>query len=372
MNFEASRQIEQMIQGLSTTSREIFDEKRREIIKGLEDERYNLYMNIYDCINDNFDQSKISYHKALELSRAVSEMAYNEFGRPIEWIKLEKDLDLQKQYENQKRILSVNRILTKLESDELGIFGINDTTYPLPDLEDIAKTIDLEKAMMLAEKKEQGFTKLIIVPFGAKLSGLIENYKITYMGHNVAGRLHKSNGKPIKANRDFPVTADKIFRDADTDEKMLYYPTGKYEDYGKSKFQILSETGRAWNIVLIRDVIDWPSLPTTQGGREDFSPELAAHKYLQQIKSREYRGESFFTLEDWLMTSLTYLEEQQIPIDQVGQGKACMAVGSVIPDPPLATHPRCSLNSTGQELRIEDASFTMSHETTTRSAVIIN
>lgn len=372
MNFEASRQIEQMIHGLGSSSREIYDKKRQEIITGLEDERYRLYMDIYDCINDNFDRSEIPYHKALELSRTVSEVAYNEFGRPIEWIRLEKDLDLSKQYKDQKKILSSNKILAELDSGELGIVGIDGTLYPLPTLKDIGESIDLEKAMMLEEKKEQGFTKMIIVPFGLKVSYLVENYKMTYIDHNVAGRLHKSNGAPIRSNLNFPVRDDKIFMDADIHEKILYYPTGKYEDYGKSKLQILSETGKAWNIALIRDVIDWPSNPESKGGREDFSPELAGHKYLQQLESREYRGESFFTLEDWLTTSLTYLEEQQIPIDQVGQGKACMTVGSVIPDPPLATHPRCSLNSTGQELRIEDASFTMSHETTTRSAVIIN
>ena len=80
---------------------------------------------------------------------------------------LERELNLKNQYESQKGILASAGILERFPSPEgkeaLGIHGIDGKEYPMPSYQEIAQRMR-EKKDVLTQKKEQGFSKLLIVP----------------------------------------------------------------------------------------------------------------------------------------------------------------------------------------------------------------
>jgi hypothetical protein len=88
----------------------------------------------------------------------------------------ERILKFKKQYESQKNILEKTGILEKLSTGEMGIKAIDNKEYAFPTYQEIAKKMR-ENKEILKTKIEQGFTKLLIVPFGMKLDDLIEKYK---------------------------------------------------------------------------------------------------------------------------------------------------------------------------------------------------
>ena len=87
-------------------------------------------------------------------------------------------LDIETQYNQRHETLSNIGLLEKLSTGQEGIVGIDGKEYPMPTIEEIKARI-VEKEAMLETKIEQGFTKLILVPFAAKLSNLTKSYSDT-------------------------------------------------------------------------------------------------------------------------------------------------------------------------------------------------
>lgn len=87
----------------------------------------------------------------------------------------EKKLELRKQYEEQVKIMEHYNILVELKDGQKGIIGINGKEYPIPSLGEISKRMldTKENRELLKKKVEQGFTQLLVVPFGMSLDELI-------------------------------------------------------------------------------------------------------------------------------------------------------------------------------------------------------
>src|SRR3989339_1048233 len=79
----------------------------------------------------------------------------------------EKYYHLKEQYDSQVELLEQVGILK-----EGALLGIDGKKYPIPTLEQIASRL-FERHEELSTKHEQGFTKLLLVPFGMSLDVLI-------------------------------------------------------------------------------------------------------------------------------------------------------------------------------------------------------
>ena len=110
---------------------------------------------------------------------------------------------LEKQYTSQVALLEQVGILK-----EGVITGIDGNEYPIPTLEQIAIRL-FERRGELFTKHDQGFTKLLLVPFGMSLDSLRETLKQFLLDH-------KKNNPTFDLDTDNPLWISEDYQGADT------------------------------------------------------------------------------------------------------------------------------------------------------------
>jgi len=240
---------------------------------------------------------------------------------------------LKKQYDSQIKLLEQVGILK-----EGAITGIDGNTYPIPTLEYIASRL-FEQRETLETKRDQGFTKLLLVPFGMSLDALRETLKQFLLKH-------KKNNPTFDLDIKEPLWTREEYQGADIGDspKLVYHPKFFDEDnhQGMTKMEILEEqegnkdSFPGWIVHLLQ-----PSNPkdphspgfapipsegqgTPQGDLTPRPPLEAGRspgKYfstLQTSKDNEdspYSHESGMTPEDWIMAFMIHLSETRQPLD---------------------------------------------------------
>jgi hypothetical protein len=257
---------------------------------------------------------------------------------------IERKLDLRNQYESERRVLESAGILERLPSGEQGIHGIDGKAYPMPSYQEMRSLIR-EKRDILEKKADQGFTKILIVPFGMKLDDLVEKYKAFILKHKTESKLFATKEKdtdpdePLDLNMSEPVWVWNKYHDADVDGKLVYDPKEFSQNHGgKTKAEILAaaagKLSPAWRIVLIEAD---PNIPRAGkgkpvGGRPRIEANKTPKEYLAAIGTGEYQNESGMTPEEWLMQAITTLEEKnQVIDDWQGKGSIAYNTGAYFP-----------------------------------------
>src|SRR3989339_2084580 len=167
----------------------------------------------------------------------------------------EKFYHLREQYDSQVELLEEVGILK-----EGAILGIDGNTYPIPTLEQIAMRL-FERRETLRTKHDQGFTKLLLVPFGMSLDTLRETLKQLLLKY-------KKDNPTFNLDTHEPLWAWSDYQGADIGDSpnLVYYPQSftKEGHGGKTKAQILEEEkntlGRvhgdrerkAWTVLLLQ------------------------------------------------------------------------------------------------------------------------
>ena len=223
------------------------------------------------------------------------------------------------------------------------ITGIDGHDYPIPTLEQIAARL-FEREKDLSIKHDQGFTKLLLVPFGMSLDTLRETLRQFLLAY-------KANHPDFDLDTKEPLwTWEEGYKGADTGNppKIFYHPTSFDPDnhQGQTKLEILEaqadrpeDSFSGWTVHLfqpsnIQDLdLDSPkgfaSIPR-QGrgkirGKEFPRKDLEANKtpidYLSTLQQAQddptspYFQESGLTPEDWILAFMTHLEETGKPLD---------------------------------------------------------
>ena len=250
-------------------------------------------------------------------------------------------LKIKEQWNSQVKILSKLGILeTFPDSKKLGIRGIDGKEYPVPKPEDIQARLEAKKEMVL-EKMEQGFTKIIIEPFGYSFDALSEKYKKALLQHHKDGKLLATKEKSTDQNETLDLDENQPvwkweegYNHCDTEDKIVYFPKEFGAKHGgKTKKELLasSETN-GWNVWLVEDM---PNIPREGQGKEvGKRKQLEANKtpaeYLKLLQTKsEYKNESGLTPEADIMYALTNLEEtNQVTNDYQGKGSISYQVGA--------------------------------------------
>ena len=265
-----------------------------------------------------------------------------------EWLSPKKEqkenieaLKIKEQWNSQVKILSRFGILeTFPDSKKLGIRGIDGKEYPVPKPEDIQARLEAKKEMVL-EKMEQGFTKIIIEPFGYSFDALSEKYKKALLQHHKDGKLLATKEKSTDQNETLDLDENQPvwkweegYNHCDTEDKIVYFPKEFGAKHGgKTKKELLasSETN-GWNVWLVEDM---PNIPREGNGKEvGKRKQLEANKspieYLKLLQTKsEYKNESGLTPEADIMYALTNLEEtNQVTNDYQGKGSISYQVGA--------------------------------------------
>ncbi|MFA6428488.1 MAG: hypothetical protein WCW02_02985 [Candidatus Buchananbacteria bacterium] len=224
--------------------------------------------------------------------------------------------NLKVQYEFQKDVLIKAGLLKTLSTGELGIKAINNKEYPIPTLEQIEEMM-LEKPEFFKTKINQGFIKLIMVPFGLPISSLIEAYDKALMEHHQRGELLDTQNKPLGLNKEIGkkfIDDDqaKHYVQAEATGDLVYFPQkfSKTAHQGKTKQELLST--QAWQVLLLEDL---PNLPDQGQGkiianREQPEASRSPNSYLKQLQiDLQYEGEQGLTPESWLVYALNHLAQ---------------------------------------------------------------
>src|SRR3989344_1948346 len=268
-----------------------------------------------------------------------------------EWLSPKKEqkgnietLKIKEQWSSQVKILSKFGILeTFPDSKKLGIRGIDGKEYPVPKPEDIQARLEAKKEMVL-EKMEQGFTKIIIEPFGYSFDALSEKYKKALLQHHKDGKLLATKEKPTDPDEKLELDTNQPlwrwedgYSHCDTEDKIVYFPKEFGAKHGgKTKKELLasSETN-GWNVWLVEDM---PNIPREGNGKEvGKRKQLEANKspteYLKLLQTKsEYKNESGLTPEADIMYALTNLEEtNQVTNDYQGKGSLSYQTGAYFP-----------------------------------------
>jgi len=270
---------------------------------------------------------------------------------------IERLYHLTEQYHSQVSLLEQVGILK-----EGAITGIDGNKYAIPTLEQIASCL-LERESELYTKRDQGFTKLLLVPFGMSLDALCKILKQFLLSY-------KQSHPTFDLDINDPLyTWKEGYEGADIGDppKIVYNPKSfdPKNHQGQTKRQILEEqvdnqdlsSFPGWRIHLLQpsNLQDNNStlpkgfaLIPRQGQGQDHGKETPRHdleanktpiQYLSTLQKAQddptspYFQESGLTPEDWIIAFMTHLQETGQTLDNHVTGKESIIylIGSFFP-----------------------------------------
>lgn len=253
------------------------------------------------------------------------------------------------QYEKQKEILENAGILMTFRNGEKGIMGIDGRAYVLPSLEEIRNRANNNREI-LEIKIGQGFTKLLLTPFGISLNVLHEKVSNVILKHVNEGKFFATKKNPndpneklipLELNKSQPFWTWDKYKNADMNGTLVYeFSEFSENHHGKTKREILDNSSiganAGWYISFIEDI---PNLPMEKEGekigeRKQYEANKSPIDYLALLQTeRSYINERGITPEDWAMYFLSFLEEtDQIIDDYEGAGNVSWNLGGYFPE----------------------------------------
>ncbi len=213
-----------------------------------------------------------------------------------------------------------------------GITGMDGKAYALPTIEEIQKHFSQEK---YAEKIDQGFTKLLIVPFAYPLATIRARYEEALIKHYKEGKLLDSDGNKLDLDTKRPLYFLEELNKSDETGDLIYYPIHfDTENHGGYTKQELLTSGTAdvqikspfsgFHVLLIKPdlIIPRASQGVITGGRKDLEANRSAEEYLKTIQTiSSHFNEQGMTLEDSLILALINLHETNMVMDDFTNDK---------------------------------------------------
>lgn len=290
---------------------------------------------------------------------------------------------LREQYQSQMDLLEAMGML-----EDGGIEGVDGHHYPVPTLEQVAQQI-YERREELEVKRQQGFDKLVIVPFGVGLLTLLEGFRRFVRAYKKQhpAFARKDSDERNRSDRDGwdPLSGEeKEWRQADEEERPLlsYFPVTLSDAsamakrrivenlrarsapshrhlYWQTKREVLEDRAlegdplAGWRVQLFESGRDMfrrpcgiapiPRIPERLGSGERrwFKANFLAGKKPESMLTRLMDGrdrrdstcyylETGLTPEDWICAFLTHLQETGKPLDDADnpEQSGCYLLGA--------------------------------------------
>ncbi len=244
----------------------------------------------------------------------------------------ERLYNLHEQYEDQIELLNKEGFLEQMKK----------LSCPVPTLEEIAKRL-YERRETLETKQDQGFTRLLLVPFATELiffASAVQEFLVEYEKKHPDFAL-------TKMRRWIFGSYDSLLDDVDVRRKygIVYHPksAGFYipGHGGRTKKEIIEvedkDQGKlapGWRVLLLQAPHDdtpgfcgiskekigrvrgiKKSRPDREGKYEPWD-DIDLLEASKQDKTSPYFGESGMTIEDWIMAFMIHLEATGKPLDE--------------------------------------------------------
>ncbi len=259
-------------------------------------------------------------------------------------------LKLHEQYESQVDVAWKSGLFGAHESVRRRRGGVSDVhklpvierggkKYPMPSWKEVQHTLRKpENLEIIKEKSAQGFTKMLIVPFGYDLMTMADSLGQNIMELALDSELGDNKGifcpdgslaQFDRFSEEFPL----FHNDAWIEEAMRYYPDSYSPDPfpGMSKQEAINMFG-AWQICFVEDNAVIPNVGEVVGGRQQIDQHGSCYKHDMDMdkpvsfkevfrrKSRffnnpeKYEHEICFTAEQDLWMRLDYLLGGKEPV----------------------------------------------------------
>lgn len=269
-------------------------------------------------------------------------------------------LKLKEQYESQLRVAwrsgffkksTVSQWPQKTPLHGLPMIERDDEKYVMPSWPKVHQAI-IKNRDLIKEKSRQGFTKMLIVPFGYDLKTMVGKWKnklfeLDQQGIKADGTddpdkgVFNAQGQKIQFERknvdgnyfvDYPI-GDVM--DSWDEKKLLYYPGdnnggNKGENLPLSKNEVIKING-AWQICFVEDLPVIPDEGLVVGGRKQIDRHGSCRKEVNGYSSvrefmdalndknefidpEKYAKERGMTPEEYIWLAVTYLLEKEKPL----------------------------------------------------------
>lgn len=321
---------------------ESIKDKSDQIIEGTEREGRQRFIDVYDFLNQASREGAIDEDSYQERYQKLRAICFMEYGKTIEDI-ADYDLEIVSQIQHASAYLSKLGV-GFLSDNSIGYEGINGREFIAPDYVEISRKITPEKRAQLLEKKKQGFEKLIITPIGLKLFNMVHDFSRLVVENSKQGNLQTASGEKITFDDGFRIQS--ILNEA-TNEKPdgIYYnvrPDKKAEEFtyctkdyalGPPHFPECNRLG--WKVSLVENLANLPKRDEGEivGERPQFEAYHSAKYCWKTIMFDPiYIGESFWTIEDWLVFASKKIIEEGVMIDDFEHGVGSNLLGNIYSD----------------------------------------
>lgn len=255
---------------------------------------------------------------------------------------------------NSLKNLNIPGLDFKFEVDELPVIERTGQKYPMPSWKEVQKILRKpENREIIKEKSAQGFTQMLLVPFGCDLQIMAQKFKTRVKELDQSGLNPDGSSNPNKGI--FGAGGEKVEfgRDDDNDpvniwegwdeSQMVYYPKiYDTENHGGLNKEDAIRINGAWQICFVEDLEKMAVIPERAddqkdviGGRRrmdrqgsfikaDFKdnpnePRISEYKSAMDDKQKlinpnAYEYEIGFTPEKYLWMQLTSLLAKEKPI----------------------------------------------------------
>lgn len=199
------------------------------------------------------------------------------------------------------------------QTDRLGILGFDGKEYPRPEFAQVQEILERNKSLV-EQKRQQGFTKVEIMPLGFSIPMAVQRAKEIILEHAKAGKIFRTKQNPsdpdvpVQVNMEDPLYVwDEILK-ADQTGNLVYFPQAfTLFHQGKTKDQVITDPSicavDGWSIGLTEDTKFLPKagLGKTMAGRKQLENNQSPHQYLQALSQQPYTGETGQTPEEFLI-----------------------------------------------------------------------
>lgn len=290
----------------------------------------------------DFGECEHLYRTIKELMEGQTEI------RKLRDLAVLRRLKLKEQYEAQVDVAWKSGLFEKTEGVESDVPVIerDGKKYPMPSWQEIKEVLRKpENLEIIKEKSAQGFTKMLIVPFGYDLKTMAEKFKekvreLDQAGLNADGSsnpdkgIFGAGGEKVEFRRDDVVYPVFIWSGWE-DGQIVYYPKAfdKQKHDGMTKEEVIALSG-VWQICLVEDMPVIPEDGKEVGGRKQidrkgsfYKDQSRVHitkKYKEMMgnlealtgkhqtkKNIKYRYETGQTLEQYIWMQLNSLLEHE-------------------------------------------------------------
>ena len=237
-------------------------------------------------------------------------------------------------------------IITPLPGSGLqGVVGIDGMEYPPTSFTQI-QGLFVRSKVLIEQKISQGFTQLFLTPLAMPIPTLIERVSAAISSHAQAGTVFRSNSDrsgvdtPTQVNPKEPVWMWERVRQVLDTNRVVYFPQvytpqghqGMSKEEAMHNKRICAFPG--WSVGLIEPltILPQPGKGRLIGDRQQLDCGSSPREYRQALSAPVFRGESGWTLEDFLTYFITRLElTHQVSHDRADDN-ALWLLGQYLPD----------------------------------------